>query len=289
MAADSQDVFKKVGASTVTSLSAPGKALSATTLTVGSTTGYPTDTGIVIGIRQVDSAGDVVAGTYTEWNGTVTSATGLAINATPVYGTDQVYPAGSTTQVFLNVSSSLHNQLIDGLLVSLDQDGTLKAGAVDNAAVLASNVVTTAKILDANVTTAKIADDNVTSAKLAQTFFKGRYQSSTTNSDQSGITVQFGWGFIAGSGTGVATKAITFPTAYTTPLAVIISSAGYRSGSDPTDITQLDDGEGGEIVHRQTFDVITTGFTAKLIAEQGRNLGASTVRYGFTWISFGIV
>lgn len=175
-------------------------------------------------------------------------------------------------------------------------DGTTAVSHLQNAAVVMAPVgamfaalADGTAIEDDAIVTRHIADDNVTSAKLAQTFFKGRYQSSTTNSDQSGITVQFGWGFIAGNGTGVATKAITFPTAYTTPLAVIISSAGYKSGSDPTDITQLDDGEGGEIVHRQTFDVITTGFTAKLIAEQGRNLGASTIRYGFTWISFGIV
>ncbi len=55
------------------------------------------------------------------------------------------------------------------LAVSLDADGTLKAGAVDNAAALAANVVTTTKILDANVTTAKIADVNVTGAKVAPT------------------------------------------------------------------------------------------------------------------------
>jgi hypothetical protein len=46
---------------------------------------------------------------------------------------------------------------MDGLLVSLDQDGTLKSGAVDVAAVLASNVVTTAKINDAAVTAAKVS------------------------------------------------------------------------------------------------------------------------------------
>lgn len=43
------------------------------------------------------------------------------------------------------------------LEVSHDDDGTLKAGAVDAAAVLASNVVTTAKILNANVTPDKLA------------------------------------------------------------------------------------------------------------------------------------
>ena len=43
MSASANDKFMKAGAGTVTTLSAPGKALSATSITVGSTTNYPTD------------------------------------------------------------------------------------------------------------------------------------------------------------------------------------------------------------------------------------------------------
>ena len=157
MSASANDKFMKAGAGTVTTLSAPGKALSATSITVGSTTNYPTDTGIVFAIRQVDVNGELVTGTYTEWAGTVTSGTTLSMDAAPVYGSDQVYPAGSTTQVYIPLSSSAHNKMVDGLLVSHDQDGTLKAGAVDNAAVLASNVVETAKIKDGAVTAGKMS------------------------------------------------------------------------------------------------------------------------------------
>ncbi len=169
MAASTTDKFRKVAASTVTTLSAPGKALAATSINVGSTTNYPTDTGITIAIRQVDSDGELVAGTYTEWVATVSSATSFAIDATPVYGTDQVYAAGSTTQVYMPASADNYNDLVDGILAHANQDGTLKDGAVDDAAVLASNVVTTAKINDSAVTTAKIADSNVTTAKYADT------------------------------------------------------------------------------------------------------------------------
>lgn len=157
MSASANDKFMKVGAGTVTTLSAPGKALSATSITVGSTTNYPTDTGIVFAIRQVDVNGELVTGTYTEWAGTVTSGTTLSMDAAPVYGSDQVYPAGSTTQVYIPLSSSAHNKMVDGLLVSHDQDGTLKAGAVDNAAVLATDVVETAKIKDGAVTAKKMS------------------------------------------------------------------------------------------------------------------------------------
>jgi len=166
MAAALTDKFKKAGASTVTSLAAPGKAIGATSITVGSTTNYPLDTGVVIAIRVVDTAGNLIPGTYTEWNAIVTSATSFTLDPTPVYGSDQVYAAGSSTQVFISVSSIAHNQLVDGLLVSHDQDGTLKAGAVDVAAVLADDVVETAKIKDANVTTAKIANSAVTNDKV---------------------------------------------------------------------------------------------------------------------------
>jgi hypothetical protein len=124
MAANETDKFQKKGASTVTPLAAPGKALSATSITVGSTTNWPTDTGITFAIRVVDSAGELVAGTYTEWVGTVTSGTTIAMNATPVYGSDQVYAAGSTTQVFIPLSSSSHNKMVDGLLTEHRQDGT---------------------------------------------------------------------------------------------------------------------------------------------------------------------
>lgn len=119
------DVFEKQGVGTATTLSAPGKATSATSITVGSTANFPTTTGITFAIRVVDGNGELVAGTYTEWVGTVTSGTTLAMNAVPVYGSDQVYAAGSTTQVYMPLSSYSYNKMIDGLLVSHDQDGTM--------------------------------------------------------------------------------------------------------------------------------------------------------------------
>jgi len=124
VAAGLNDKFRKVGASTVTTLAAPGKALAASSINVGSTTNYPTDTGLVIAIRQVDTNGELVDGTYTEWNAIVTSATSLSIATTPRTGSDQVYPAGSTTQVFIVVSAAAHNDSIDGLLEEHNQDGT---------------------------------------------------------------------------------------------------------------------------------------------------------------------
>jgi len=131
MSASTTDKFKKVGASTVTTLASPGKALGATSINVGSTTNYPTDTGIVIAIREVDSNGELVAGTYTEWFATVSSATSLAIDAAPAYGSDRVYTAGSTTQVYIPTSAKAQNDLIDGILAQHTQTGGHKSITTD--------------------------------------------------------------------------------------------------------------------------------------------------------------
>ena len=145
MAASTNDLFKKVGDATVTTLAAPGKALGATSITVGATTNYPTDTGVIIAIRVVDTSGTVVDGTYTEFSGTITSGTTIGIVATPVYGSDQVYAAGSTTQVYIGLSKYGYNTLIDGILVSHKQDGTLNDGVVSTTAKLADGIITKAK------------------------------------------------------------------------------------------------------------------------------------------------
>jgi hypothetical protein len=210
-----QDFYKKVGANTVTTLAAPGKNLAATSINVGATTNYPTDTGIVVGIRVVDSNGTIVPGTYTEWNAVVASSTAITIEAVPVYGTDQVYPAGSLTQVFLMVSSSLHNQMVDGLLVSHDQDGKLKAGAISNSNMLANNTVTTAAITDASVTPVKLQSGTGTDWAW-DTFtptLSGQFADAKWNKNfkykQTGKTVNARFSFIANantpmSGSGVA-------------------------------------------------------------------------------------
>lgn len=63
--------------------------------------------------------------------------------------------------------NTLFDAIDADLAVAHAADGTLKDGAVDNAAALAANVVTEAKIADNAVTTNKIADDAVTSAKIS--------------------------------------------------------------------------------------------------------------------------
>lgn len=159
MAAD--DKFIKAGYGTATTLSAPGYTSGvSTTVNVASTATWPTTTDVIFAIDEaevVDSEEVRVDGTYNVFQGTVDTATSI-IDVDYIGGdAERSYSAGALTRVYILSSSYLWNRLVDALLISLDQDGTLKAGAVDVAAVLADNVVTTAKILDANVTNAKLA------------------------------------------------------------------------------------------------------------------------------------
>lgn len=157
MAADKDDYFQKVGRSTATTLSAPGYTIGNTTINVASTANWGDSTGVTFAIDEVDSDGARIAGTYNVFRGVVSSATQVSDLEYVGGDANRDYSAGATTRVYVTVSSYRDNRLIDGILVHADQDGTLKAGAVDNATVLANDVVETAKIADSAVTADKIA------------------------------------------------------------------------------------------------------------------------------------
>lgn len=162
MAASSTDYFTKVGSpGTATTLAAPGHTIGGTSINVGSTSNWSTDTGVIFAIDTVSIVNGVEVrnvGSYTEWEGVVTSATTIG-SMVVRYGSDQNYPAGATTRVYIPVASSKENRMVDGLLVSHNQDGTLQT--------IAANKVATASIQDSAVTTAKIADASITNAKLS--------------------------------------------------------------------------------------------------------------------------
>lgn len=173
MAAGINDKFLKVGGEgTITHLASPGKALAATSINVDDASVWPTDTAVSFAMRQVEQDADgnnvTVPNTYTSWRGIVAGNTIGSLQL--VSGTDQVYAAGSDVEVFINVSSEIHNSLVNGILVSHDQDGTLKANSVDNTAVIADGIVTTAKL----------ADNAVTSEKMSSTVSFSAYMSADT-------------------------------------------------------------------------------------------------------------
>lgn len=126
MSAANSDYFTHVGdPGTATTLSSPGHTIGGTTFNVGSTANWSTDTGIIFAVDTVTIVnGEEVrdVGSYTEWEGVVASSTQIS-SATLRYGTDQNYPAGSTTRVYIPVASSRENRLVDGILEEHKQSG----------------------------------------------------------------------------------------------------------------------------------------------------------------------
>lgn len=125
MAASSQDKLMEVGIATATTLDA-NYTINDTSITVASTSGWPTATGVAFAIDVVDSNGVQVPGTYNEYVGVVSSATSIT-SVDHVNGTDRNYSAGATTRVYIPVSAERENRIVDWGLVEHDQDGTHSA------------------------------------------------------------------------------------------------------------------------------------------------------------------
>jgi len=153
MAAQPEDYFQEVGTpGSATYMTAPGYTIGATTMNVQSTAGFPADTGVIFAVDATTTVNGVetqVPGSYCIFEGKVASATSLA-GVSLLYSTPQNYPAGATTRVYITVSSQWVKRLVEGLLVSHTQFGTLK-----------NNVIGTANIADDAVTNAEIADSAV--------------------------------------------------------------------------------------------------------------------------------
>lgn len=225
------DYFVEVGdPGTATTLSAPGYTAGGTSINVGSTTNWPSvGEAVVFAIDEaqiVDGRQSQIAGTYNEFEGTVASATSVSNVDWKRGSGDRSYSAGSLTRVYIPVTSERENRLVTGILVHADQDGTLKAGAVDNAAVLASDVVTTAKILDANVTEAKLTHrpseylfDHVASGGV----WSGDAYASTRNASMTAVTA-----YIGGTrGTVSAVTARSFTASKDTYVDILNSSGTF--------------------------------------------------------------
>lgn len=123
MAASKNDKLMKVGLATATNLDANYTA-GATSLTVVSTSGMPTDTGITVAIDTIDSAGVQVPGSYNEYVCTVASATGLANVEWADGSGDTNYNAGATTRVYIPVAKTRENRIVEWGVAEHNQDGT---------------------------------------------------------------------------------------------------------------------------------------------------------------------
>jgi hypothetical protein len=153
MAAAATDKLMEVGLpGSATTLSAPGYTIGATSINVGSTTNWPTATGVAFAIDVVtivDGEQVRTAGTYNEFVGTVTNGTTIG-NVTQVFGTAQNYAAGSLTRVYIPVSSERENRIVEWGTAEHNQNGT-------HAAITATSITATTGTFT-NLTIAGVED-----------------------------------------------------------------------------------------------------------------------------------
>ena len=111
-------------------------------------------------IYEVDSSGNPISGSETDWIGTKNNRNleNLEITA----GVDRDYPVDRTYLVATETAGG-RNKLIQGLKNTLNDDGTLKAGVVD-----------LSKIPDGSVTANKIAHNSINNDKIADNSLDGR-------------------------------------------------------------------------------------------------------------------
>lgn len=118
MPASVNDKFRK-GYQAFSTTLASTKASGATSMSLSSATGIPTDTALDFTVGRVDSSGTSTPATKVVYKGTLSGTT--VSNLTVVEGTDQSHAAG--TVVELTYTASTHNDAVDGILVDHSQSG----------------------------------------------------------------------------------------------------------------------------------------------------------------------
>lgn len=178
MAASVNDKFSKVstGVRPTTTTVASIRSVAGTSLICDDLTGWDTDAAVHFSTYQLDGQGDVVAGTQTDMKGTVSGNTISNIIITG--GTDTGNAVGDIVQQL--PTARYAKDLADGLLVSHDQDGTLKAGAVDNSAAVANDVIDSQHYVAGSIDTEHYATGSVTSAKTTATTYVANVTTSGT-------------------------------------------------------------------------------------------------------------
>lgn len=171
---------------------------------------------------------------------------------------------------------------------SSSDDGTPPTYGYKIAVVTVANGA--ASISNANITDSRSQTGSNAISTAAQAYRLGpvNYQTNnSTNTTKSNVVVQTGWGWVVGNGSSPITKAVTFPLALDSIMSVTISGAGIKASSDPTVLTDLVTGYGGDASGWEAHSITTAGFTAKLGAVSGQSLSAAN-RYAFMWTAMGV-
>lgn len=213
-------------------MSAPGYTIGASSITVGSTSNWPSDTGVVFAIDEAEVVNGVevqVPGTYNEYVGTVASGTSIT-NVSWALGTgDRNYAAGALTRVYIPVSATRENRIVDWGLAHANQDGTLK-----------NNSVGTSQLTDKSVTLPKI--NGGSTAGVLATDASGNVAVGTKTVDANGWTVYDygGWKEYAitkywSAGTPAAAAVVST----TVPYPVGLSASNINSSSSSSHVITI--------------------------------------------------
>ena len=183
MAASASDKFQLISATgTVPNVPRVTATRSAagTSLTVDNCN-WDTTTGKIFSTYQVNTSGDVVAGTQTIWKGVVNSSTSIGSLTRLAGASDTGNAIGDYVEIIPD--SEWAYQLVKGILTEHNQDGTHGDVTADSLEVSGTSEFTGAVTLpDSTVTTAKINDGAVTPAKLlAGTGTDWAWQAGTPN------------------------------------------------------------------------------------------------------------
>lgn len=127
MAAAATDKFRKLSRRWVGQIGAGGVAdASTTTIPLSSATNLATDTGVTIVVDRVDVNGEATPSLEETIVGVV-SGSNITSAVRGVEGTAQAHSAGAVVEVL--VTADGYNDIIDGILIAHEQDGTHKSGA----------------------------------------------------------------------------------------------------------------------------------------------------------------
>jgi hypothetical protein len=187
-------------------------------------------------------------------------------------GTNVAHSAGVTVVDYV---SATHLGLISkGILVSHNQDGTIKNGAVSTAAMLGADVVTSDKILDGTIAY----------ADLLSTIFSGQVTTAANAGSWGGTQsyinlggIKLCWGISAvgsaiNSGASL-TRAVTLPVGFFSTVTAGFCSTYYAAGSFENWLLS----EVGPTFSATTVEVIVTNVSS----------GTSGTTYKVFWLVIG--
>jgi hypothetical protein len=259
MAAANTDKFSKAYQRLSTTLSAD-KPLAASTMSLSSAANFPTDTGVIATVYELDSDGVIVTSSVVSYAGVVSGS--QITNLTVVEGTDQAHTAGDVVSLYFTAEH--WNRAMGGVLVEHGQDGThtdITTDSINNAGVLTqTGVATFANHIDVNDSSTAVRDTSDNELlKFAKTASAVNELTITNAATGNGPEIQ-----ATGGDTNIDVEVITKGT------------GKLKVNGNP-----FDDGDLTTFTTTWTNLTVGNGTTSYKYMQQGK-----WVR-GFVWIKFG--